>query len=133
MSDDLDNKRNEIAGLQDDLKTKGLSRRTFLDRLKAIGLGFGAAGAIGAGASAREAVDANVSLKSTNPALDGIITEGREDARIATPEDGERTQVAQMFYRRFYRRGYRRFYRRYGRVFYRRRRIYRRFFYSRFF
>ena len=123
-----DTKRDgEIANLQNDLKTSGLSRRNFLDRLKALGIGFGAAGAIGADAQARESMDKAVTLSSTNPALDGIITEGREDAKAADPD---RVQTAQYFrgYRRFYRRGYRRF-------FYRRfyRRGYRRFFYRRFF
>ncbi len=133
MSDET--KQNEIADLQQELKTSGLSRRGFLDRLKALGIGFGAAGAIGADASARESLDKAVTLKSTNPALDGIITEGREDAKAVDPE---RIQTAQYWrrYRRFYRRGYRRyfyrrFYRRYGRFF--RPRVYRRFFYRRFF
>ena len=40
----MTDKHDEISGLQQDLKTKGLSRRNFLDRVKALGLGFGAAG-----------------------------------------------------------------------------------------
>lgn len=122
----MSDNRDEISGLQKDLNTSGLSRRKFLDRLKALGIGFGAAGAIAADASAREATDKAVTLKSTNPALDGIVTEGREEMKAAQPDDG-RVQTAQIYYRRFYRRGYRRYvYRRYYR------RGYRRFFYRRF-
>ena len=123
----MTDKHDEISGLQQDLKTKGLSRRNFLDRVKALGLGFGAAGTMGAAASAREATDKTVTLKSTNPAVDNIVTEGREELN-RTPGAGEK--VAQFFYRR-----YRRFfiYRRYRRFFfYRRFRFYRRFFYRRF-
>ena len=118
MSDDRTNHPQDVAALQADLNTKGLSRRKFLDRLKALGVGFGAAAAIAGEASAREASDKVATLKSTNPALDGIVTEGRQEARPAAGDD-ERVQVAQFFYRRF--RGYRRFFR------------YRRFFYRRFF
>ena len=98
-----------ISGLQHDLKTKGLSRRNFLDRVKALGLGFGAAGAMGAAASARETTD-KVTLKSTNPSVDKIVTEGREDLKPARTDDG-RVQVAQFFYRR-----YRRFFVQIGRA-----------------
>lgn len=124
MSDEA-NKTTEIAGLQQDLNVSGLSRRRFLDRLKALGVGFGAASAVGVSvASARESTDQAVTLKSTNPALDGIVTEGREAARPAGAGE-DRIQTAQMFYRRFfYRRGYRRFfYRRYARFFRRYRRF----------
>ncbi len=125
MSEDRTNQPREISEIQADLNASGLSRRKFLDRLKALGVGFGAA-AVAGEAVAREATDKTVTLKSTNPALDGIVTEGRQESQAATGKD--RTQVAQYFYRRFYRRGYRRFYRRYGRFYRPRRFYYRRFF-----
>ncbi|MGE3244689.1 MAG: hypothetical protein AB7F96_02935 [Beijerinckiaceae bacterium] len=112
-------KQQELLKLQEELKTTGMSRRKFLDRLKALGIGFGAAAVVGAEAAQAHTGDA-VSLQSTNAALGNIIDEGREQAA------GEpNMQVAQYWryrrwsYRRWYRR-YRRFYRRYRRYYYRR-------------
>jgi hypothetical protein len=142
MSDDLDKKQEELKKIQEDLKETGLSRRNFLDRLKGVGVGFGAAFVLGSNkADARDATDAGLSVKSTNPALDGIL----EEAKQAQLDEGSENQKVQaregkvdpddplshMAYRRFYRRGYRRFYRRgYRRFWYRRfyRRGYRRFY-----
>ena len=41
----MTDEQGEVSGLQRELNTKGLSRRQFLDRLKVMGVGFGAAGA----------------------------------------------------------------------------------------
>jgi hypothetical protein len=125
MSDDLLSRQQQVLELQEDLK-KGLSRRNFLDRLKGLGIGFGAAAALVASeAEARSNPGSELTLKSSNAAIDDIAAEGQQDLH---PE-GKPVQVARRFFRRFYRRfgGYRRF-------FYRRfyRRGYRRFFYRRF-
>jgi hypothetical protein len=115
-------KQQELDKLQEELKSSGMSRRKFLDRLKAAGIGFGAFAVIGNEAAQAHTGDA-VSLNSTNPAIGNIIDEGRAQAEEA---GDERTQVA---YRRYYYRGYRRYYRRYRR-FYRR---YSRYYYRRFY
>lgn len=141
MSDDLDKKQEELKKIQEELKETGLSRRNFIDRLKGLGVGFGAAFVLGSSnADARDEKGA-VSVKSTNPAVDDILEEAKE---AQLDESGESQEVqagegkvnpddplSHMAYRRFYRRRYRRFYRRgYRRFWYRRfyRRRYRRFY-----
>jgi hypothetical protein len=124
----MTDKHDELAGLQQDLKTKGLSRRNFLDRVKALGLGFGAAGAVGGAAAARDVTDKAVTLKSTNPAVDNIVTEGREELKNQPAQGPQLAQRYFFRYRRFFFRRYRRFFFRYRRF-----RFYRRFFYRRFF
>ncbi|MCC2097458.1 MAG: hypothetical protein KDJ29_11240 [Hyphomicrobiales bacterium] len=111
-------KQQELEKLQEELKSSGLSRRKFLDRLKAAGIGFGAFAVLGNEAAQAHTGEA-VSLNSSNPAIGNIIDEGREQA--AEGED-ERTQVAyrRYYYRRYYRRYRRYYYRRYGRHYYRR-------------
>ena len=113
-------KQQELEKLQEELKSSGMSRRKFLDRLKAAGIGFGAFAVIGNEAAQAHTGEA-VSLNSTNPAIGNIIDEGRAQAE---EEGDERTQVAyrRYYYRRYYRRyrRYRRFYRRYSRYYYRR-------------
>ena len=103
--------RRQAHELQKELNTEGLSRRAFLDRLKVLGVGFGAAYVLGvkaADAAARS--DEMVSLKSTNPALNSIIKEGRHDLgdpAVGEEGDGPRLQTAQYYGR----------YGRYGRVY----------------
>lgn len=107
--DDLENKQQQI---QAELSGEGLSRRGFMDRLKVLGVGFGAAFLLGAkGAEARVADMASV--KSSNPAIDSIIGGNKEK------QEGEGEELIQKaWYRRWYRRfyarhwGYRRWYRR---------------------
>jgi len=120
--DENDKTQQELEKIQDELVTKGMSRRKFLNRLKAAGVGFGAFAVLGNEAAKASTGDA-VSLQSTNPAIDGII----EDSR-AQNENGEgETEVAQYY--RYYRRGYRRYYRRgYRRYYGRYRRYYRRYY-----
>jgi hypothetical protein len=113
---DIEKTQQEI---QEQLKTAGVSRRGFIDRVKALGFGFGAAFALGVeGADAKTAPDASLNLTSTNPALDKIINDGGPQEGQAEPGE-KKIQEAwyRRFYRRFYRRGgwgggYRRFYRR---------------------
>jgi hypothetical protein len=83
--------------LQKELNTEGLSRRAFLDRLKGLGVGFGAAYVLGVnGVEAGVRSDEVVSLGSTNPALNGIIEEGRQTLAPPTEaEGGEQFQTAQ--------------------------------------
>ncbi|MGP0059001.1 MAG: hypothetical protein ACLPID_06930 [Beijerinckiaceae bacterium] len=108
MADDIGKQQ-----IQDELKSAGLSRRGFIDRIKALGLGFGAAVALGVeGAEASNAPATSVNIKSTNPALDNIINEGRKEE---VPAAGEK-KIQEAWYRRWggYSRfwGYRRWYRR---------------------
>src|SRR5262245_26777391 len=81
--DDLEKQR-QADGLQRDLSDNGLSRRAFLDRLKVLGVGFGAAAMLGgrrADADVRfdAPADASVKLRSSKPELNNIIEEGRQD------------------------------------------------------
>src|SRR6516165_10401249 len=98
-------KLHQAQEIQRELNDQGLSRRAFLDRLKVLGVGFGAAAMLGV----RDfRSDASLSLKSTNPALNNIIEEGRQDFL----GDGPNSQMA---YSRGYSRGYSRHYARYSR------------------
>lgn len=124
MSDESDNKQQELQHLQDALKQGTVSRRSFLDRMKGLGVGFGAAFLLGM-KEADAAVDSSINVKSTNPAIDNIVKEGQEAQALEQDPDAENMQVAQYF--RSYRRGYRRFYRRYRRYYRRYRRYYRRY------
>ena len=102
-------KLQQAQEIQRELNDKGLSRRAFLDRLKVLGVGFGAAAMLGVrDADADVRSDASLSLKSTNPALNNIIEEGRQDLL----GDGPNIQTA---YSRGYSRGYSRHYARYSR------------------
>jgi hypothetical protein len=122
MNDDLEKQQNETQQIQEELSGKGLSRRGFVDRVKALGVGFGAAFMLGVkGADAHNATENALNIESTNPALDTIIKEGRKEHK----GDAEGEVIQTAWYRRFYARGYRRFYRRfYARGY---RRFYRRF------
>jgi hypothetical protein len=119
MGDHLDKKQQELKEIQDELQTKGLSRRKFLNRLQAVGVGFGAAFVLGVNnADARGNAEAGLNVASTNPALDDIIAEGRDSGVDVSPDgavdaDGNPVQLAQ--YGRGYYRGYRRGYARYAR------------------
>lgn len=118
MSDESDNKRQELQRVQNELKKGGVSRRRFLDSMKGLGVGFGAAFLLGMKGANATRVDPGVSVKSTNPAIDGIVKDG-EAAQAPEPDSADgNLQVAQYFrvYRRGYRR-YRRYYRRYARFY----------------
>jgi hypothetical protein len=114
MGNHLDKKQQELKEIQDELQTSGLSRRKFLNRLQAVGVGFGAAFVMGVkNADALSAPESGVNLTSTNPALGDIIAEGRQNPMgDELDADGKPVQLAQ--YARYYRRGYAR-YGRYGR------------------
>jgi hypothetical protein len=98
-------KLQQAQEIQRELNDKGLSRRAFLDRLKVLGVGFGAAAMLGvrdAGAGVQS--DASVSLESTNPTLNNIIEEGRQD--LGAEGDGPNVQMADGRYSRGYSRTY---------------------------
>jgi hypothetical protein len=122
MAGDIEKTQHQKQQIQDDLKSPAVSRRGFVDRIKALGFGFGAAVAVGVDeAAAREAPDTSVNLTSTNPAIEAILNEGNEQESQKKPGD-KGIQVAwyRRFFRRFYRRGWRGGYRRFFRRFYRR-------------
>ncbi len=140
MSNESKNKQQELKHLQDALKEGTVSRRSFLDRMKGLGVGFGAAFLLGMKEADAALVDTGVNVKSTNPAIDDIVKDGLNEQTLDDPDAN--TQVAQYFrvyrrgyrrYRRYYRR-YRRYYRRYSRYYGRYRRGYGRYarFYGRF-
>jgi hypothetical protein len=112
MNDDSTKGRldiNEVADITNQLNEGRLSRRGLSDRLRGLGLGFGAAFVLGmTGAHAATTPDANVVLKSTHPALNSIIQNGAQTGQTAT--DDKLQQLA--WFRRFFRRFYNRFYRR---------------------
>lgn len=93
-----------VSEISRELREGKLSRRGLSDRLKALGIGFGAAFALGlTGAHAATAPDAAVALKSTNPVIDTIIKGPMPAANVGTPLE----QTA--WYHRNYFRGYNRF------------------------
>jgi len=118
MSNESENKQQELKLLQDALKEGTVSRRSFLDRMKGLGVGFGAAFLLGM-KEADAAVNSGVNVKSTNPAIDKIVQDGQSEQPAGDADAN--MQVAQYF--RVYRRGYRR----YGRYYRRYRRYYRRY------
>ncbi len=100
---------NEVADITNELHEGRLSRRGLSNRLKGLGLGFGAAFVLGmSGAHAATAPDANVVLKSTNPALNSIIQNGTETGQAATNDKLQQLAWFRRFFRRFYTRFYRR-------------------------
>jgi hypothetical protein len=118
-------KNAELKKIEADLKGSGLSRRNFLNRLSAAGVGFGAALTLGL-RGAEAATQPGIDVSSTNPAVDNILSAPKQ---AETPEGEPPVQMAQYgrFYRRnyrrfgphgryhrFYRRGYHRAYRRFG-------------------
>jgi hypothetical protein len=113
--------RLDVSDIAKQLSEGRLSRHGLIERLTALGIGFGAAfvlGIGGANASARMP-DASVALTSSNPALNAILQDGPQ-----VPEAREATPLQKMsyyrFFRRFYYRHYRRFYHRFYRRFYHR-------------
>jgi hypothetical protein len=110
MSDEskkLDN--NEVADITNELHEGRLSRGALANRLKGLGLGFGAAFVLGmTGAQAATAPDANVVLKSNNPALASIIQSGSETGQAATDDKLQQLAWFRRWFRRFFNRWYRR-------------------------
>lgn len=81
-----------------------LSRGSLANRLKLLGLGFGAAFALGlGGAQAATRTDTAVALKSTDPIIDNII----KSPQIPSADAAKPVQTA--YYRRHFFRTYNRF------------------------
>jgi hypothetical protein len=100
---------NDVADITNQLHEGNLSRRGLSDRLKAAGFGFGAAFVLGmTGAHAATTPDANVVLKSNNPALNSIIQSGTETGQAATNDKFQQLAWFRRFFRRFFNRFYRR-------------------------
>lgn len=112
MSDDSSKAQDQLNRIQSELNSTGLSRRSFLNRLRAAGVGFGAAFAFGArDGEAHGAIDGNVKLGSSNPAVDDILG---KNSPMNEPEQDPKSRVA---YVRVFRRTYRRYARGFRRVF----------------
>jgi hypothetical protein len=114
MHDDRDERRQQAKKIQEELNQKRLSRRGLFQRFRLLGVGFGAAyllGAKEAGAVANsdtEGSDAVASLKSTNPALNDVIDEGRQHAAPGAESDDDGRSGMKTAFRRVFRRVYRR-------------------------
>jgi hypothetical protein len=124
MSDEPNKKQHELRRIQEALKKGRLSRRGFLDSMKALGVGFGAAFMLGIkDADALPGQEPAVSVKSANPAVDEVLKDAQSPDPAGRRQEGEFQLAYRRFYRRFYRRGYRRYgrgYRRFYSRFYRR-------------
>jgi hypothetical protein len=115
MHDDRDERRQQAKKIQEELNKGRLSRRGLFQRFRLLGVGFGAAyllGAKEAGAVANskdaEASDAVASLKSTNPALNDVIDEGRQHAAPGAESGEDGGSGMKTAFRRVFRRVYRR-------------------------
>jgi hypothetical protein len=114
MHDDRDERRQQAKKIQEELNQKRLSRRGLFQRFRVLGVGFGAAyllGAKEAGAVANgdgKASDAVASLKSTNPALNEVIDEGRQHSAPGGESADDRGSGMKTAFRRVFRRVYRR-------------------------
>jgi hypothetical protein len=106
MNDKSTDNRLDVSDISRELSEGRLSRSGLADRLKVLGLGFGAAFALGVGgAQAATTPDAAVALKSTNVAIDSIIKGPQVPvAAVGTPLE------KMAFFRRWFRRFYNRFF-----------------------
>ncbi len=126
MNDEQAKIQQELSEIQSELNTTGMSRRKFLDRLKGVGLGFGAVTVVGTGAAQAHTSEGAVGLKTTNAALGKVV---EDEPQAAAEVEGEQNQQEAQYYyrRRFYRPRY--YYRPYRRFYYRRPIYRRRYFY----
>jgi hypothetical protein len=114
MNDDRDKKCQDAKAIQEELNKKRLSRRGLLQRLKLLGVGFGA-GYLLSGKGAEAAVssgeesEAVANLKSTNPVLNEVIDESRKEGAAGEESaDDDRNPRTRTTFRRVFRRVYRR-------------------------
>jgi len=94
-------KQHRAQEIQRELNDKGLSRRAFLDHLKVLGVGFGAATMLGvkvADADIRR--NASVRLSSTNPTLNNIIEEGWQDL-VSEKDEAEEEMYSRVYSRHY--------------------------------
>ena len=98
-----------VGELGNELRDGILPRHALRDRLKALGIGFGAAFMLGlGGAHAATTPDAAAMLTSTNPAVDAILKDGPQ---LPAAKDG--VSLQQVAYYRWFRRYFQRWYNRY--------------------
>lgn len=117
MNDKSTDNCSDVSDISRELSEGRLSRRGLSDRLKVMGLGFGAAFALGVGgAHAATTQDASVALKSTNVAIDNII-QGPQVPAAAVGTPLEKMAWFRRWFRRFYNRFFyhRHYFRTYGR------------------
>ena len=93
MGDDSTKKPLDVSEISKQLSEGKLSRRGLLDRLRTVGIGFGAAFLLGVGGRTAKATG-TVALKSTNPAVDNIIQEGQRMPTGNADDGSERQQLA---------------------------------------
>jgi hypothetical protein len=109
MNDESTANQVNVDAIAKELTGGRLSRRGLVERLKGVGLGFGAVLALGvAGAQAATAPDAAVTVKSANPAINSIIQQAPQ-----APVAGATTTQQVAWYHRFFRRYFTRYYNRY--------------------
>jgi hypothetical protein len=110
MNNDSTKNQSDVSEITSELHEGRLSRRGLSDRLKGLGLGFGAAFVLGmTGAQAATAPDSTVVLKSTIPAVNAIIQNGTQSSTVA-PDGSPLQQLA--WFRRYFHRFFNRWYRR---------------------
>ena len=117
MNEKSTENRLDVNDISRELSEGRLSRRGLADRLKVLGLGFGAAFALGVGgAQAATTPDASVALKSSNVTIDSII-KGPQVPAAAVGTPLEKTAWFRRWFRRFYNRVFyhRHYFRTYGR------------------
>lgn len=113
MNDDVTKNQMDVSDIERELKDGQLSRRRLSDRLKVLGIGFGAAMALGvSGAHAATAPDTSIVLKSSNAALNSIIQSGAQVPTI-NPNAVVQQTAYYRYYHRYYNRAYSRYYSRY--------------------
>jgi hypothetical protein len=94
----------DVSDISKQLSEGKLTRGGMANRLRLLGLGFGAAFALGlGGAQAATQTDATVNLKSTNPVIDNIINSPQ------IPSASANKPVQTAWYRRHFFRTYHRF------------------------
>jgi len=102
MNDKSTENRLDVSDISRELSEGRLSRRGLADQLKVLGLGFGAAVALGVGgAQAATTPDTSAALKSTNVAIDNII-KGPQIPAAAAGTPLEKTAWFHRWFRRWY-------------------------------
>ena len=101
--------KSNVGEIGRELREGQLSRGGLSDRLKVLGIGFGAAMVLGvSSAHAAATTDESVTLKSSNATLNSIIQSGPQ-----TPTINQNLSAQRTAYYRYYHRYYTRHYSRY--------------------
>jgi len=103
MTDYSTKQEPNVGDIAQELRAGRLSRGGLIDRLKGLGIGFGAAFVLGiSGANATSATQAEAVVKSSNPVLNSIIQEGLQLPVAEAPA------LQKVSYYRWFRRFFRR-------------------------